>query len=99
MRQTDERKRWRNKSKRKELKDLLRYIANRFEMCDYPRFIKNGWQIGSSPTESMCKLLTYRLKGPGMRWDRAGSEAIMALVALQESSTWKSYWNLQERPA
>ncbi len=96
---TEERKRWRNKSKRKELKDLLRYIANRFEMCDYPRFIKNGWQIGSGPTEAMCKLLTYRLKGPGMRWDRVGSEAIMALVALQESNTWKSYWNLQKRPA
>ena len=99
MRLTVERKRWRNKSKRKELKYLLRYIASRFEMCDYPRLIKNGWQIGYGPTESMCKLLTYRLKGPGMRWDRAGSEAIMALVALQESNTWKSYWNLQKRGA
>jgi hypothetical protein len=96
---TDERKRWRNKSKRKVLKDLLRYIASRFKMCDYPRFIENGWQIGSGPTEAMCKLLTYRLKGPGMRWDRGGSEAIMALVALQESNTWKSYWNLQKRVA
>ena len=94
---TDERKKWRNKSKRKVLKDLLRYIANRFEMCDYPRFIENGWQIGSGPTESMCKQLTYRLKGPGMRWDSVGSEAIMALVALQESNTWKSYWNPKNR--
>jgi len=96
---TDEHKRWRSKSKRKALKDLLRYIARRFEMCDYPRFIENGWQIVSGPTEAMCKLLTYRLKGPGMRWDRRGSQAIMALVALLESNTWKSYWNLQKRAA
>lgn len=96
---TDERKKFRSTSKRKVLKDLLRYIASRFEMCDYPRFIDNGWQIGSGPTEAMCKLLTYRLKGPGMRWDRLGSESIMALVALQQSNTWKNYWNLQGRAA
>ena len=46
----------------------------------------------SGPTEAMGKVLTYRLKGPGMRWDRPGADAIMVLVALQQSNTWKSYW-------
>lgn len=96
---TDERKRCRNRCKRKVLKDLIRYIANRFEMCDYPKFLAQAWQIGSGPTEAMCKVLTYRLKGSGMRWDRVGSESIMALVALQESNTWKSYWDIQKQAA
>jgi len=92
----DERKKYRSKVKRKSLKELIRYIAHRFEMCNYPKFIEQGWQIGSGPTEAMCKVLTYRLKGAGMRWDRPG---IMALIALEQSNTWKSYWDVRKHAA
>lgn len=95
----DERKKYRSKSKRKALKELIQYIARRFEMCDYLKFLANGWQIGSGPTEAMCKVLTYRLKGAGMRWDRPGVDSIMALVALEQSNTWKSYWDIQKQAA
>ncbi len=95
----DERKKYRSKVKRKSLKELIKYIACRFQMCDYPKFIEKGWQIGSGPTESMCKVLTYRLKGAGMRWDRIGADAIMALIALQQSNTWKSYWEVRKQAA
>lgn len=95
----EEHKKYRSRAKRKSLKELIRYIARRFEMCDYPKFIQKGWQIGSGPTEAMCKVLTYRLKGSGMRWDRPGADAIMALVALQQSNTWKSYWDSRKRAA
>jgi len=95
----DERKKYRSKRKRKALKDLIKYIGRRFGMCDYPKFLEEGWQISSGPTESMCKVLTYRLKGSGMRWDRVGAEAMMALVALQQSNTWKSYWDIQKHAA
>ena len=93
----DERKKYRGKEKRKSLKELIQYIARRFEMCDYPKFIEKGWQIGSGPTEAMCKVLTYRVKGAGMRWDRAGADSIMALIALEQSNTWKSFWNVRKR--
>jgi hypothetical protein len=96
---TDEHKKYRSKARRKSLKGLIRYIALRIEMCDYPKFIEQGWQIGSGPTEAMCKVLTYRLKGAGMRWDRPGADAIMALIALEQSNTWKSYWDVRKRAA
>ena len=92
-------KKYRSKARRKSLKELIQYIANRFEMCDYPKFIKQGRQIGSGPTEAMCKVLTYRLKGAGMRWGRPGTDATMALIALEQSNTWKSYWYLRKRAA
>ena len=95
----EERKKHGSKTKRKSLKKLIHYIARRFEMCDYPQFIARGWQIGSGPTEAMCKVLTYRLKGAGMRWDRYAADAMMALLALQESNLWKSYWKLRKRVA
>jgi hypothetical protein len=84
--------------KRKALAELLNYIGKRANQCDYPGFRANGWQIGSGPTEAMCKVLTYRLKGAGMRWDRQGAEPIMALIALQQSNTWDRYWN-SKKPA
>ncbi len=95
----DERQKYRSKNKRKALKELIQYIARRFEMCEYPKFIERGWQIGSGPTEAMCKVLTYRLKGAGMRWDRPGADGIMALIALQQSNTWKSYWDSRKQAA
>jgi len=64
-------------------------------MCDYPKYIERGWQIGSGPTEAFCKTLTTRLKGSGMRWDSPKAEGIMALAAMDQSEQWQTYWNLQ----
>jgi hypothetical protein len=94
-----ERKRYRSGVKRKALDELVRYIGHRAGMCDYPVYLDKGWQIGSGPTEAMCKVLTYRLKGAGMRWDKYGADAMMALIALQQSDTWKSYWQGRKRAA
>ena len=58
---------------------------------DYPGFLKKGWQIGSGPTEAMCKTMTKRLKGSGMRWDGPNAEAVRGLAALDQSDQWKGY--------
>jgi hypothetical protein len=68
------------------------YIAERREMIRYPEFRRNGWQIGSGPTEAQCKTATQRLKGRGRRWDRANAEALMALDCLDSSHAWNRYW-------
>ena len=86
----DDRKKCRGKTRRTVLKGLIQYIARWFAMCDYPKFLQNGRQIGSGHTEAIRKVLTYRLKGSGMWRDRPGADAIMALVALQQSNIWKS---------
>lgn len=77
---------------------LLHYVANRSETIRYPEFLTKGWQIGSGPTEAMCKTTTARLKGSGMRWDGGHAEAIMALAALEQSGRWTAYWKSQLRP-
>lgn len=94
-----ERKALRSPGKRKALHELINYIAKRIGQCDYPRYVSEGWHIGSGPTEAMCKVLTYRLKGSGMRWDRQGAEPIMALIALEQSNAWQSYWESQDLAA
>jgi hypothetical protein len=71
---------------------LLNYVTGRREMIQYPKFQEMGRQIGSGPTESMCKATTQRIKGVGMRWDADNAEHVMALEALDQSGAWNAYW-------
>lgn len=86
-------KKVRSASKRECLRLLRGYITERFEMLDYRRALARGWDIGSGPTEAMCKNLTLRLKRTGMKWDPDNAAAIMNLTALRESGQWNQWWN------
>lgn len=88
----------RSPKKREAADGLLHYVAKREDMIRYPEFQAKGWQIGSGPTEAMCKTTTARLKGSGMRWDADNAEAVMALDALEQSGEWKRYWRSHLRP-
>ena len=74
---------------------LLNYVTDRREMIQYPKFQELGRQIGSGPTESMCKATTQRIKGRGRRWDGDNAESVMALEALEQSGAWQTYWETQ----
>jgi hypothetical protein len=80
------------KAKRKAADRLLNFISTRKEMIRYPTFQERGWQIGSGPTESQCKLCTKRLKGYGRRWDRRNATAVAALDALHRNAQWHQVW-------
>lgn len=86
-------KKTRTAAKRESLRLLREYIVNRLELLDYPAALANGSDIGSGPTEAMCKTLTLRLKRPGMKWDRDHASAMMNLMALYESGQAKRYWS------
>jgi hypothetical protein len=88
---------WRQKTrggKRREADRLVAYVSDRRAMIRYPEFKERGWQIGSGPTESECRLLPDRIKGPGKRWDPDNAEAVMALEAVDQSHQWSAYWKL-----
>lgn len=71
---------------------VLNYVTDRREMILYPKFREMGRQIGSGPTESMCKATTQRIKGRGRRWDGDNAESVMALEGLEQSGAWDDYW-------
>ena len=74
----------------------LGYFRNHEHKMDYPRYVANGWQIGSGPIESACKrVVTQRLKGAGMRWSEKGSDAVCHLHALllSENGCWDEFWD------
>jgi hypothetical protein len=83
----------RSPAKRRAAGLLTNYVTDRREMLDYPRFVKEGWQIGSGPTESQCKQVPRRVKGRGgKRWDADHAEAVMALECLEQSRLSDVYW-------
>jgi hypothetical protein len=85
----------RGPSRRQAAEQVLNYVTDRRAMIQYPKFQELGRQIGSGPTESMCKATTQRIKGRGMRWDGDNAESIMALEALEQSGAWQDYWEAQ----
>lgn len=91
--------RFRAHAKQESLRQLKQYIIQRWEMVEYPQALARGWDIGSGPTEAMCKNLTLRLKRTGMKWDQVHAAGMMNLVALQESGQWDQYWRTRTRPA
>lgn len=71
------------------------YYRNHAARMDYPRYVANGWQIGSGPVESACKTVVgNRLKGGGMRWGSDGADAVCHLRALylSEPGQWEAFW-------
>lgn len=89
----------RARAKRESLRQLSQYVGKRLEQLDYPAFRAAGYDLGSGPTEALCKTLTSRLKGRGRRWDRPHAEALMALAAVEQSHLWATYWQQQLRVA
>ena len=71
----------------------MRYLAERRPKVDYPAFRAAGLDVGSGPTEAMCKALSRRMKGVGMRWAVRNLEPMVALEALHQSDLWPAYWS------
>jgi hypothetical protein len=84
----------RGKAKRHEVNRLIEYVSDRRQMIRYPEFMAHGWQIGSGPMESQCRVVPDRVKGPGKRWDIDNAQAIMALEAMYQSQQCAAYWKL-----
>ncbi len=85
----------RSKPKRQEADALLHYASAHRAMIRYDECARNGWRIGSGPTESECSAVPHRVKGPGKRWDADNAEAVMALEAMRQSNQWNAYWTSQ----
>ena len=90
---TQQRLRRRARGKRAALRRLRNYVGERVGMMDYAACRAKGWDIGSGPTESLCKTMTARLKGSGMRWDPPNAQALLTLTALHDSRAWDAYWH------
>jgi hypothetical protein len=77
-----------------ERRKLINYFADNEHRTDYPSYKAHGYDIGSGPVESGCKVVGDRLKRSGMRWVEAGAADVAPLRALYWSGAdvWDAYW-------
>lgn len=82
------------KTAKEKYREMLGYIENHKHKMDYPRYLKEGWHIGSGAVESACKTVVgQRLKLAGMRWGESGTDQVCHLRALLRSNgQWDSFW-------
>lgn len=81
-----------------KLRTTITYYTNHKHKMDYPRYVANGWQIGSGQVESGCNtVINFRLGGAGKRWCKAGTDSVAHLRALycSEESQWEQFWQTQ----
>jgi hypothetical protein len=79
-----------------QYEETLGYLKNNVHRMDYPRYVANGWSIGSGTVESACKTVVgQRLKLGGMRWRENGTDEMCQLRALyrSESRQWELFWS------
>jgi hypothetical protein len=80
---------------RAQREETLGYLKNNVHRMDYPRYVRNGWCIGSGAMESACKTVVgQRLKLSGMRWGEKGTDDMCQLRALyrSEPKQWELFW-------
>src|SRR5262249_41648473 len=76
----------------KAAEQLLNYVTDRREKIQYPKFQELGRQIGSGPTEAMCKATAQRVKGGGRGWGGGKAGSIQGPEALGPNGPWNDYW-------
>lgn len=80
---------------RTQYEETLGYFKNNVHRMDYPRYVANGWSIGSGAIESACKtVVAQRLKLSGMRWREKGTDEMCHLRAIyrSEPKQWELFW-------
>jgi hypothetical protein len=81
-----------------ELAKQLAYLEKREAQLAYPRFVAEGWPIGSGIVESANKLVVEdRLKGAGMHWAEANINPMLALRNAVCNERWGEVWAVIER--
>lgn len=75
------------------LQEHCQYLEKRGALMDYPTYRQQGWPIGSGSVESANKrVMQARLKGAGMRWERAHVNPMLALRTAVCNERWDESW-------
>lgn len=82
-------------AKRALLKKELTFFRNQRRRMNYAAYLRLNLPIASGVVEAACKtLVAQRLKQSGMRWSKAGGQAILTLRSLIQSARWAPAWTL-----
>jgi hypothetical protein len=72
------------------------YRRNRSYLRD-DAYLARGWPSGTGVVEGACgHLVKDRMEQSGMRWTKAGAQAVLDLRAVRLNGHWEAYWQLHQ---
>lgn len=85
---------------RPALASVLGYFQHNATRMRYGTYRQRGYFIGSGAIESAGKqIAAARIKGPGMRWNVTGLNALLVLRCVFLERSWQTYWTAPARLA
>jgi hypothetical protein len=76
--------------KRKEVTKACNYFENNRQRMRYDEYLQAGYPIASGVIEGACRhIIKDRMEQGGMRWTRAGAQAMLNVRSVCASSAWK----------
>ncbi len=68
------------------------YYRRNAPYMHYDAYLARGWPVGTGVVEGACgHLVKDRMEQSGMRWTKAGAQAILDLRALRLNGQWDAY--------
>jgi hypothetical protein len=75
------------------LRKTIGYYQRNRPYMRYDHYLAQGWPIGTGVVEGACRhLVKDRMEQAGMRWTKAGAQAVLDLRAVRLSGDWDAYW-------
>jgi hypothetical protein len=75
------------------LRKTIGYYQRNLPYMQYAVYLARGWPIGTGVVEGACgHVVKDRMEQAGMRWTKAGAQAMLDLRAVRLSGDWDAYW-------
>jgi hypothetical protein len=81
------------KSKQEKLRKAICYFDNHKHMMAYNQYLEKGYPIATGVIEGACgSFVKDRTDCSGMRWTKAGVQAVLELRAVKKNKDWEAFW-------
>jgi hypothetical protein len=80
------------------LRKTIGYYQRNLPYMHYDVYLARGWPIGTGVVEGACgHVVKDRMEQAGMRWTKAGAQAMLDLRAVRLSGDWDAYWQFHRQ--
>lgn len=78
---------------KRALTKAIGYLERHQHLMHYDQWLAQGFPIATGVVEGACgALVKDRTDGSGMRWTRAGAQAVLNLRAVKKNGHWDAFW-------
>jgi hypothetical protein len=88
----------RTATERQAVRRTIGYYQHNRPYMRYDESLARGWPMGTGVIEGACgHLVKARLEQSGMRWTKAGAQAVLDLRAVRLNGHWARYWQFHRQ--